>query len=286
MPQVIIPLPSDPQEEDEDITSGLSVRVGPPRSTPILIQEPTVAEEDSTQETVILEINATPEIPYENKRKNLHDVHLFKLIGITLGMTPQEVKNTLIAHGFQLTKGQYGIPLYRIHRYKKLCKQRFTILTEINTCVQDLAQHDKVYYIAWLEAINPLKKEAVKAIFTSHATGNKLYKFYYETKGDTSLGWGLKSIAYKTERKNGFWNLLFNLYGYPDDPVKFVWGDLDHAFMQATMAGTAYNGYIVLVDRDLAAEDYFAAEDYYNEELKPSFLPLSLGTPQKDTENY
>ena len=265
-PHVEIDLPVDEDDSEEEITSALPARI-PVRTTPILLQDPV--------QTPV----KTPPPKAPVKKRELHDVTTFEVSGLTLGMPAEAAVEALLARGFKVVEKQYGMPVYRRHAYVKVCKAHFHILTDIQECMRDLAKKDGVYYLAWIKAINPEKHEAVRAIFTTQATQNRLYKFYYENKGDTSIGWGTKAMAHKMDRLHGFWNLIFDLYDYPDDPQLLVWGDLEHAYMQATMAGGPYNAYLVLADKDLEAEDYFAAEDAYHETLEPVYLPSSLGVP-------
>jgi len=262
-PRVEIDLPVD--EVEEEITSALPTRLPTVRTPPLILRE--------------AETSPPKSAPPPAKKRSLHDVTTFQVSGLTLGMPAQEAVEALLARGFKIVEKQYGMPVYRRHAYVKVCKAHFYILTDIQECMRDLAKKDGVYYLAWIKAINPEKREAVRAIFTTQATQNRLYKFYYENKGDTSIGWGTKAMAHKMDRLHGFWNLIFDLYDYPDDPQLLVWGDLEHAYMQATMAGGPYNAYLVLADKDLEAEDYFAAEDAYHEVLEPVYLPSSIGTP-------
>ena len=70
-----------------------------------------------------------------------------------------------------------------------------------------------------------------------------------------------KNLAKQLRRKEAFWRLMFETYGLPDDSELIIWGDPQKSYMQATMQGTAYNAYIVLEDKEIQDEDYFAQEE-------------------------
>ena len=199
------------------------------------------------------------------------DVKQFNLSGFELGMTPDEVKDTALDNGWKITAQKPAIPLFRESFYEQQCRhQGKHIVQEINTCIEQSAKNDDVFYINEMILSRPQTRESISVLFTSNATDNRAYKIYYQNLGDNSLGFTPKNMAAKLRRKEMFWNQMFEAYGYPDDADLILWGDFQKAYMQATMSGSNYDAYISMEDKEIQDKDYFAAEDAARELRYPN----------------
>lgn len=191
-----------------------------------------------------------------------HDVRSFEISGLALGMTPDEVVDIMYENGFKRTDIRYGIPMFRSAFYEQNCRdRRVHILDEVRKCIERQADRDDVKYVSSMTFKKPATKEYIRVLFTSYATDNQVFKIYYESEGDNSLTMTQRNLAKQLRRKDMFWRMMFENYGLPDDSELIVWGDPDSAYMQAVMTGSSYNAYIVLEDKNIQDDDYFAAED-------------------------
>ena len=191
-----------------------------------------------------------------------HDVRGFEISGLALGMTPDEVVDIMYENGFKRTDIRYGIPMFRSAFYEQNCRdRRVHILDEVRKCIERQADRDDVKYVSSMTFKKPATKEYIRVLFTSYATDNQVFKIYYESEGDNSLTMTQRNLAKQLRRKDMFWRMMFENYGLPDDSELIVWGDPDSAYMQAVMTGSSYNAYIVLEDKNIQDDDYFAAED-------------------------
>ena len=212
----------------------------------------------------------TPKMPtsLEKLFGQMHDVHTFDIAGIELGMTPDEVAETATDNGYVITRVEHGIPLYRTSFYEHNCRNAGLHRAEvIKDCILDQAQEDEVYYISSMTMAKPETAEYMQVLFSTHATDNVAYKIFYENKGDNSLNFTRRNLAKKIRRRDAFWNMMYETYGYPDDKEALIWGDPQKAYMQAQMQGSNYNAYIVMEDKDIPDGDYRDAADQ-KEDLK------------------
>ena len=112
---------------------------------------------------------------------------------------------------------------------------------------------------------DPTKKsthESFQFLLTSPATDNEVYQITYYNRGDSSLNFTRQNLAKKLNRKEAFFNAVFEMYGYPDDKEELIWGSKNDAYMQVSMGGSAYDASIKLVDVELSDEDYFEASNW------------------------
>ncbi len=226
---------------------------------PAPVSEPVVMNTSS-------EKSVSPTSELEGLFAKTHDVYAFDISGFMLGMTPDEITDVATDAGYQVTKVEHGIPLFRTSFYEQNCRDaRVHRPEQIRQCIINQALSDEVYHISSLTLSRKKTKEYVQILFTSPATDNLSYKIYYENKGDNSLNFTRRNLAKKLRRKEAFWNLMFETYGLPDDDEKIIWGNPDKAYMQATMKGANYDAYIVMEDKDLFDRDYFDAEDQAKE---------------------
>ncbi len=190
------------------------------------------------------------------------DVTKMNISGFMLGMTPDEIVQTARAEKWKVIKQKEDMPLFRDAFYNEKCREKqIHIVEQINDCKVRMAKNDQVYYTSELTVESPNKSEVVLVLFSSHATGNKAYKIYYQSRGDNSLGFTQKNLEAKQRRKDMFWNKVFEAYGYPDDAEQIIWGDITKTYMKASMSGSSYDGFLVMEDKAIQDTDYFAAED-------------------------
>lgn len=266
------PVPTIRRDEPISLTKDMGViKIEKKEETPTMqlpVQErPTVLPPAPTPPVV-----QTPEA-LEGLFAPLHDVRGFEFSGLTLGMTPDEVMEAMRDMGYKRTKIQYGIPMFRTSFYEQRCRDKFVRTPgDIRACIEKQADYDDVKYISSMTFAKKKSKEYIRVLFSSAATDNVAYKIYYENQGDNSLTLTQKNLAKQLRRKEMFWNMMFETYGLPDDSELLVWGDTQKAYMQAIMVGASYNAYVVLEDKEIQDNDYFAAEDESKElTYKPQF---------------
>ncbi len=191
----------------------------------------------------------------------LHDVFMFDISGMSLGLTPDEIQEAALENGYKITRIEQGIPLFRTSYYENRCRTAGVVVPDaVKRCILEAAQADGMQYISSMTLAKPEAGEKMQVLFSTPATDNVSYKIFYENEGDNSLNFTRRNLAKKQARKEAFWNLMFETYGLPDDSEKLIWGDPQKAYMQASMQGSAYNAYIVLEDKDIQDQDYFEAE--------------------------
>lgn len=266
------PVPSIKREEPISITKDMGVvKIEKKDETPKMElpvqQKPTLLPPAPTPPVI-----QTPEA-LEGLFAPLHDVRGFEFAGLTLGMTPDEVMEAMRDMGYKRTKIQFGIPMFRTSFYEQRCRDKKVLKpADIRACIEKQADYDDVKYVSSMTFAKKATKEYIRVLFSSGATDNVAYKIYYESEGDNSLTLTRKNLAKQLRRKEMFWNMMFDTYGLPDDPELLVWGDTQKAYMQAIMVGASYNAYVVLEDKEVQDNDYFAAEDESKElTYKPQF---------------
>jgi len=206
----------------------------------------------------------TPQMPksLEELFGQMHDVHGFDIAGIALGMTPDEVAEVAREQGYAITRIEHGIPLHRTSFYEHNCRAAQVRRTrDLQNCIIDQARNDEVYYISSVTLAKPETAEYIQVLFSTFATDNVAYKIYYENEGDNSLNFTRKNLAKKIRRRDAFWKMVFDTYGYPDDKEAFVWGDQERAYMKARMQGANYNAYLILEDKEILDGDYKDADE-------------------------
>ncbi len=275
------------QKTDALTQRALDIQINPPRTAPIALaknaeessdvlmkqieeetkriqaETPTAApssEQPALKKAASAQAQLTPR-SLEGLFGQTHDVHKFNISGFSLGLQPEEVFEIADLMGYQITKIEHGIPLFKTSFYEQRCRdQKIHVLTQLRSCVVEQAREEETEYVSSVTMKRPASKEYIQILFTSNATDNVAYKIYYENEGDNSLTMTQKNLAKQLRRKEAFWNLMFETYGLPDDNELLIWGDPQKSYMQATMQGSAYNAYIVLEDKDIQDDDYFKAE--------------------------
>lgn len=279
-PVKIEPIPNIKREEPISITKDMGVvKIEKKDETP-KIQLP------EEQKPALLPIAPTPPViqtpeALEGLFAPLHDVRGFEFAGLTLGMTPDEVMDAMRDMGYKRTKTQFGIPMFRTSFYEQRCRDKKVLKpADIRVCIEKQADYDDVKYVSSMTFAKKATKEYIRVLFSSGATDNVAYKIYYENEGDNSLTLTRKNLAKQLRRKEMFWNTMFDTYGLPDDPELLVWGDTQKAYMQAIMVGASYNAYVVLEDKEVQDNDYFAAEDESKELVYKS--PFTFGNSDEE----
>ena len=201
--------------------------------------------------------------PYQNPLGLRYNADSFLISGVGLGMKPDEVSDVLLEQGYVLTKIDETLPPALSVQYEQECRltRKLYILSEIRACINDLAKEEELQYTKKMNFERHSSRETVSVDFTSLATENVSYRVSYKNKGDSSLNSTRKNVALKSNRHKEFWNLVFSVYGLPDEPEKMIWGNENTSFLTATMTGSAYDGYIVLESTQLQNDDYFKWED-------------------------
>ena len=194
---------------------------------------------------------------------NVHDVRQFDIEGFYLGMTPQFVIQTARQKGYKVAKVKKALPLFQTTHYETLCRQSGVHKPEkLRSCIRQYAKNNKQDYVEEMILTRKATRESFHFDFTSSATGNEAYRITYQNKGDNSLNFMHTNLVKKLNRKEAFFNAVFDMYGYPDDNDRMIWGVKEDAYMQVSMTGTAYDATIKMEDVALSNEDYFEAEDW------------------------
>ena len=210
-----------------------------------------------------------------------HDVYGFDISGIALGMTPDEVAEVAREQGYSITRIEHGIPLHRTSFYEHNCRAIPVRRTrDLQECIIDQARNDEVYYISSVTLAKPETAEYMQVLFSTFATDNQAYKIYYENEGDNSLNFTRKNLAKKIRRRDAFWKMVFDTYGYPDDKEAFIWGDPDRAYMKARMQGANYNAYLILEDKEIRDGDYSDADEQKDDLRYRN--PFTFAEPEDD----
>ena len=225
---------------------------------------------NTRQESITIPPMDNGETPQPSALVNVHDVRQFDIEEFSLGMLPKEVVRTAIRKGYKLIKAKKAIPLFQTTHYDTLCRQSGVYVPDkLRDCIRGYAQQNKQDYVEEIILEKKATRESFQFNFTSPATGNELFRIVYRTRGDNSLAFTRPNVVKKLNRKEAFFNAVFNMYGYPDDNNKLVWGSPEDAYMQVSMSGSSYDGTIILNDTKLSNEDYFAASDWKAETETP-----------------
>lgn len=214
-----------------------------------------------------------------------HDVSLFKVAGIGFGDDADTVYDELTDLGYTLQKIEKAIPRYRTTYYNDLCRKRgLYVLSDINACILEMAESDDVHYVYRETYTRPESRETVQVYYSAPETDNVVYKIVYENKGDTSLNSSRINLAKKFQRRDDFWDLIFNTYGLPDDNDKKLWGDENTRYMRAFMHGSAYHAYVVMEDKIIQDKDYEAAQTDFKTIKKTTAFTLTGEEPEENDE--
>ena len=201
--------------------------------------------------------------PYRSPLGERHDANGFLIASVGLGMAPTEVEDILLDQGYILTKIDETLPPALSIAYEKDCRltRKLYVLSDIKNCIYDQSKEEETRYIKRMTFERADTRETMIIDFTSLATENISYRIFYKNKGDASLNTSAKNMKIKKDRQNEFWDLVFTVYGLPDDSDKLIWGNEQTSFLHAKMIGSAYDAYLILESNDLQNEDYFKWED-------------------------
>lgn len=232
---------------------------------PPVVQQQPVFPINTRQEGIYIQpTDKTENVPLQSSNfANLHDVRQFDIEGFYLGITPQAVLQQAKQKKYFVAKIKKSLPLFQTSYYETLCRQSGIRVPEmVRACIRQYARQNKQDYIEEIVLTKKATKESFYFTFTSPATGNEAYQIIYQTKGDNSLNFMQTNLLKKLNRREAFFNAVFEMYGYPDDSKELIWGAKEDAYMQVSMTGSAYDATIRLVDMQLSNEDYFAASDW------------------------
>ncbi len=200
---------------------------------------------------------------YESPLGKRHDANGFLLAGVGLGMNTVEVEDILTDQGYTLSRVDETLPPALSIAYEKDCRltKKLYIISDIKNCIFDKSKEEETRYIKQMTFERPDTRETMIINFTSLATENIVYRVFYQNKGDSSLNTSARNVKIKKDRQNEFWDLVFTVYGLPDDSDKLIWGNENTSYLHAKMMGSAYDAYLILESNDLQNEDYFKWED-------------------------
>ena len=256
----LTPPPAPDIRIDLDNTQNRPAQPAPPPAEPLPTIPSTHIDLSGTSPAPVASVPSRPSSP----PVPLHDVSSFDVADFSLGTPSSEIFKKAREKGFKVTITQESVPVYYATDYDYTCRKKGLVVPDqIKQCIQDLACHQNTRYIS--EATLTRKNEIIRLYFTSNATDNLLYKILYINKGDNSLNLTRINKAKKQLRQKEFWDAVFAKYGYPDDGEKYIWGNPSKAYMHAYMTGSNYDGFIVMEDVQLSAEDYWEAKDVEDE---------------------
>lgn len=215
-----------------------------------------------------------------------HDVSKYKVAGIGLGDDTETVYDVLTDLGYTLEKVEKAIPRYRTTHYNDVCRKdkKLTVLSDIRACILDYAESDEMHYVSRETYARPESRERVQVSYSTPETGNVAYMVVYENRGDTSLNSTRINLAKKFKRRDDFWNMIFKMYGLPDDSDNRVWGDLNTRYLKAFMHGSAYHAYVLMEDKLIQDKDYDAAKSDFETLRAPTPFTLAGSVPEEDDE--
>lgn len=215
-----------------------------------------------------------------------HDVRRFKLVGIKFGDDSATVYETLIDLGYSLQKIEKSIPRYRTTYYNDICRDKkgLKILSDIRKCVIELAEEDELHYVFRETYVRPESRETVQVSYSTPDTDNLVFKIVYENRGDTSLNSSPINMAKKFKRRDDFWDMVFKIYGLPDDSDRKIWGDYNTRYLKAIMYGSAYHAYLIMEDRIMQDKDYDAAQTDFKTLRKTTPFTFTGEVPDEDDE--
>ena len=230
---------------------------------PQIVSEQPVQLVNTRQEGILFPPSEKDDSSQSSQFTNVHDVRQFDIEEFSLGMSPKDVARTAVRKGYKVINVKKAIPLFQTTHYDTLCRQAGVYIPEkLRDCIRGYAQKNKQDYVEKIILEKKATRESFQFNFTSPATGNELYRIIYQTKGDNSLAFTRPNVVKKINRKEAFFNAVFNMYGYPDDNKELLWGSKEDAYMQVAMIGSSYDATIILNDTRLSNEDYFAATDW------------------------
>ncbi len=240
------------------------------QSAPVLPQNLPQKVVNNRTESINLQLSPqiSNNVPYSSSHglNSVADVRGFELEGFYLGMTPDEVVQLARENGYKVLSSKKGISKFRAGYYESICKSKKIYLpADIRACIDNLSQQNDTTYLSELKISRPKTRDYMEFYFTSPSTDNRLWKIFYQNKGDNSLNFTRINTQKKLDRKEAFLNAVYNKFGHPDNGEKLIWGSENDAYMQIGIYGSDYDAHIILTDVLLSDEDYFEAEDWLQE---------------------
>ena len=238
----------------------------------------TVVQRKDTSSTVEKKPSANASSsPVPSKKENISPVQTvpltqidtsnFNIADLYLNMTPEDVIETAIDNGFELTNVSYGIPSFMVTNFEKGCRESGLYqLHLIHECVREKAKDEDVYYISQVRLKKGTTNEQIDVLFSSPLTNNEAFKIDYTGFGDNSLGTSYQDLLKKTNRRDVFWQYVNERYGEPTNAELLVWGDVNSVSLRAFLEGNSLNARIILQDVSETGKDYKLAEEWDKEQ--------------------
>lgn len=199
--------------------------------------------------------------PNNTKLKPSMSAKNLNIADLQLTMTPDDIIETAADNGFEIANVAYGIPSFMVTDFERGCRASGLYQTRlIHECVREKAREEDVYYISSLTLKKPETKEQIVVLFSSTLTDNQAFKIDYTGFGDNSLGTSYKDVLKKANRRDIFWQYIYDKYGQPIGKDVVFWGDANGVFMRAFMDGNALDARIILEDATKKGADYRQAE--------------------------
>ncbi len=204
------------------------------------------------------EDNFLPENVYLNDDAGVANVSGFDISGIMLGMSFEEVYNTIKGGNASLyaTRPTNGI-VYTIWPEWKYnldyeCRQNGVVIPEqLDKCINGLAQTRGLLYASEMHLIRSSTGETIDVYFTSNATDNVVWRIVYSNDVDKLEGIGQKFEDQREKRILSFWQGVLDKYGIPNSGED-KWISSTNAYDPMM---TAYYGQLDLIDSGRHASD-------------------------------
>ncbi len=192
-----------------------------------------------------------------NDDADIADVGGFDIAGVMLGMSFEDV-HTLFFHG----NGLYGPRqqnsiIYTIHPDWKYnldyeCRQQGTFIpTELEKCVNSLAQSRGLMYASELYLERKDTGETLTIYFTSNATDNRVWRVVYNNDVNELEGTSEKFVKQRENKILAFWQNVLDKFGAPNSGTD-KWISSTNSFDPMLIA---YYGALDLVDNGRNATD-------------------------------
>ena len=192
-----------------------------------------------------------------NNDADIADVGGFDIAGVMLGMSFEDI-HTLFFHG----NGLYGPRqqnsiIYTIHPDWKYnldyeCRQQGTFIpTELEKCVNSLAQSRGLMYASELYLERKDTGETLTIYFTSNATDNRVWRVVYNNDVNELEGTSEKFVKQRENKILAFWQNVLDKFGAPNSGTD-KWISSTNSFDPMLIA---YYGALDLVDNGRNATD-------------------------------
>ena len=184
-------------------------------------------------------------------------VGAFDIAGIMLGMDFDAVHSLVTEIGNLYQLRDKGSVIYTIHPDWKAnldyeCRQSGLIVpTEIEKCINSLAQKRGLMYASELHLIRPETGETIDVSFTSNASNNVVWRVIYKNDVNDQEGLADRFAKQRENKVLAFWQHVLEKYGEPNSGSdKWISSTNSYDPMM-----TAYYGVLDLIDNGRNASD-------------------------------